>query len=346
MRKYGIFSNTFSASASYKKQAIEALKFILDNPSECFIDSELKSLILTKTTSSFQTPMTQIYNHLIDSYKGKNNLPFTQLYITVKNPPELFTYDSFTFSAEEIYDNPPHQLKGSIVNLTNTVRSKPSIGGNNYQIDDLLKLHSLYVRALLCESYLKSDKVWLTPKILAFILKAYNMILTKQISIFYHINDPMLLKKMMIINYLFYSKLVDKEDDNMSELIYRFNVAPAIEVKTVITELEDSNIDLNKKLTLNDLCNMYQVIGGDKLKNFDMIKLFKLFSAGSIDKQYSGISLEYPPYWVHQILTIGSGGKHPVYYKIFKDTGILKEIPAFAYELNTTPTLFSGLGDI
>ena len=345
MRKYGVFTNTFAQSASYKKQALEAIKFIIANSNECLIDNELKSLIMGKTTSSFNTPITQLYNHLIDSFKPRGRLPFVELYITANNPSELFTYDSLTFSTEELYDNPPKSVKGTIINLTNSVRSKPTVSGNMYQIDDLMKLHSLYIRGALCESYLKCDnRLWLTPKLASFIIKTYNMILIKQVSIFYHLNDPILLKKLMIVNHLFYSKLLDKEDE-ISELIYRLNVATAIEIKEVITELEDNGYNFDKRLMINDLCGMYSVLGGDKLKNFDVIKLYKLFSAGSIDKQYSGISLEYPPYWVHQILMIGSGTKHPVYFKILKDSNILKEIPAFAYDLNTTPSFISSLGE-
>jgi hypothetical protein len=79
MRKFGIFSTVFVQSASYKRQAIEAIKFIGTNPGQCLIDSELKSFILSKTQSSFATPITQLYNHLIDAFKGKNELPFPQI---------------------------------------------------------------------------------------------------------------------------------------------------------------------------------------------------------------------------------------------------------------------------
>lgn len=346
MRENGIFQTTFARSASYNKQVTEALKFITENHMLCFANNELKSFILNKTQSTFHTPMSQIYNHLIDTYKSRGELPFVEIFINTKNPPEIFTYDSFSFDFETINKNLPEKLKGSVVNLTNSIKYKPTPAGNMYQADDLTKIHSLYVRAALCQSYDNcADRMWLTPQLALFIIRTYSMILTKQISVFYHINDPLLLKKFNLINTLFYGTLIDKEmKSGYSDIVFRSGIGNFTEIKEMISELNDLGFTFDKRYNIIDVCSMYKAVSGDKLTTFDFPKLFKLFSAGSVDRPFAGICLEYPPYWVHQLLALGSGSKQPTYFNIFRDSGIMKEIPAFAHQLNTTQNFIGMLG--
>lgn len=346
MRNHNIFRTSFAVSASYQKQVNEAINFISNNPMQCFADRDLQSFILNKTSTSFNTPMSQLFSHLINSYKSRESLPFVEIFITAKNPPEIFTYDSFTFDFADINPRVPEKMKGTVVNLTNSIKYKPSPSGNMYSTDDMTKLHSLYIRAALCQSYSNSgEKLWLSPQISLFLMKTYSMIMVKQISNMYHIFDPTLIKKLNFICQVFYANLLDKEvEKGYSELIFRSGLGSFTEVKDMFNELNDHGFNFEKQYGIHEMCAMLKAVSGDVLNNFDFVKMFKLFTAGSTDKSFAGISLDYPPYWAHQLLQLASGGRHPVYSTILKDSGELKNITAFAHLLNTTPAFIASLG--
>ena len=129
----------------------------------------------------------------------------------------------------------------------------------------------------------------------------------------YHIFDPSLIKKLNFVCQVFYANLLDKEvEKGYSELIFRSGLGSFTEVKDMFNELNDHGFAFEKKYSVYELCSMMKAISGELLNNFDFIKMFKLFTAGSTDKSFAGISLDYPPYWAHQLLQLASGGRHPV----------------------------------
>lgn len=347
MRQYGVLTTTFAQSASYKRQAQEAIKFIAANPNLTFADDELRFAIM-KSNSSFMTPISQLFSHLVDSFKMRGALPFVEIYASAPQPPEIFTSDSITFDTREVMKDLPEKLSGTIVNLTNSVKQKKGNSEASYVIDDIMKIHGLYVRAALCASYqLTHDKIWLTPKLCNFIIKSYNMIIINQIRALYHVTDPILLKKLNFLTSAFCAQMLDSEaqiGNGLPDMMYRIGNWTASEIQGMMAELSQQGFNYDRKYNIIDLCAMIKALGGEKFQTFDVSKMFRLFTAGTIDKAYGAISMEYPPFWVYQILSIGSGAKHPVYNTIFKNNGLLKEIGAFAHDLNTTDTFIGSLG--
>lgn len=346
MRKFGILETTFAKSASYKKQIEEAAKFIVQQPALSLADDTLKNMVINKCTSSLHTPMNLLFQHLTDTFKNIRELPFVHVFVTANNPPEIFSSDSITFDFNEAMANPPGILDGTVVNLTNSVRLKKTLASQEYIIDDILKIHGLCVRAALCQSYLKSnDKLWLTPKLCLFIIESYNMIIVNQIRQYLNVTDPYMLKKIAFLNCAFMAQMLNKESHSgLPELMYRLNLGMTTnDINNLLGELTEKGYDFKKKYFAQDLCEMYKALCGERFNAFNISQLFRLFTAGHVDKPFASIMLEYPPFWVYQLLMIGSGAKQPVYNNIFKNNNLLSKIGLFATDLNTTDTFIGSL---
>lgn len=345
MRKNNIFNTVFAQSASFARQAEEAIKSITSNPTLTLADEELKTLIM-RSNSSFMTPIQHLFTHLVDSFKMRGNLPFIEVFYKLPNPPEIFTSDGVSFDTREVMKDLPERVNGPIVNLTNVVKLKASGGREEYVLGDIMKLHGLYVRSALCTSYLLShDKLWLTPKICSFIIESYNMIISHQIRVIYHVTDILLMKKIGFIVSCFMAQRLEAEDKigSVPDLIYRSGTWTSSEIQGMVGELNQHGFTFNKLYNIIDLCDMIKAIGGEKFHNFNLQQMSRLFTAGSIDKVFGSIAMEYPPYWVYQILLIASGTKHAVYNNIFKTGRMLDKFGSFANDINTCHNFIGSL---
>jgi hypothetical protein len=100
----------------------------------------------------------------------------------------------------------------------------------------------------------------------------------------------------------------------------------------------------NDVLDITKICKILNQIGPARMKTFQPTQLYRFMSSSSIDSQIMMIAMDYPPYWVYQMLRIASGYKNPVMSNVIKLNASMKQkVTQFATELQTSNQILTKL---
>ena len=329
-----IFHAKFGQATGLEEQAKHALTFLIKNNTLINVsDADLKALAAVRSYS--QTIMTELYNHLVDDNK-LGTCYVMDLSKFAKDIPEILANDDICIDGKALPDTPAPFCKAWI-NIT-SVMGKRSITHNQPVITDTAKFNRLFVRGVLCMSYNDSD-MWLDPKLAAFIIESYSMTAAMLLQRSYNLN-PEEFKFVQTLFATYYAQLCGGSAVSLKvpPLLNRCgflgsmaDIGNRLEMIEPYRENEGESM-----LSIQKIISLLTKVGPPRMHEMRANMFFQLFAASTSDSQAMSIALDYPPYWVYQMLKTLSGEKNPMLSTIFKMSGITQRATQFAKDLNTS----------
>jgi len=344
MQKPSIYTTPFGKAIYLEGHHIpNAVTFLTKNVKMLELSPENVQWVLT-TRVIAQTPISGIVQHIIDAKKAPAFLFLDFTRFTLSDIPELFTMDEVTIDGGNLPKNidsiTSPNLKRIWINVTPIVKSKKQ-PGDKTEISDIGKLHSQMVRGILCRSYDQATGMWLPTNIATFIIESYSMIanlLRRKLNLS---NDQYKLLRILLATY--YAQLLGDPKDSlkMPKLLHGCtktlgNIADIIGIMEEIEEFRPNNGE--SLLTLPTIVEVLRrhPTTSERMKTFTLFE-FNRVVAGATDTQSMLTSIDYPPYFVHMMLKIASGHKHPAMNSLFWDAKVKRELGNFCSDLNRSP---------
>lgn len=311
------FLNTqFATHTGISGQMPSVLKYSVENRNSILSIAELISLVQPMRTI-LKTPMSSCFDRIATSGALSN---FAAFCILNKNSsiPEILTASSITLDLKEYgsassVSSIPELKEKVLVNITSLVKPNKVDGG--YVVNAIDLFQGIFVRGQLCLSYADSADIWLAPYLAEYTIKSYSMILSGLISRYFNLSLSETLKVAGVFA-LFFSQLISGDKDNLA-MPALFNRCTFVGNRKELEDLAKECEPWSKNgLTLDATCEAIATIINDRMKTFNMGALLALAGNLGPDIITSQIALEYPPYWVYQVVLALSGAKVPLIYQM------------------------------
>ena len=344
MKNFTLFDTSFAKARSIGNMAQTAVPFLIKNgPLVVLQESQIRDLESIRIYSS--TPISKMFQDITNAGK-MNNFVFTNLARFAKDIPEVLALDDITVDGKTIPNTPvPAQFQKCWINITPITSVKDSYNGT-LNITDASTLASMVVRSALVSTYTDSD-IWMNPRLAAIVIESYSMTISHVLRQAFNLAY----EEEKFVQTLFAAYFAQMLGDSSCSL----KVPPMLlrcsflgSAQDIMTRLEMINPyrENNGEDILHPIkiCAILQKCGPVRMQKFQPTMLYRFMSSSSIDSQVMMIAMDYPPYWVYQMLRIASGYKNPVMSNVIKLNGQLKtKVNQFAMELQSSNQITSKL---
>lgn len=324
----------FCKATNIKEQAKRALLFLVENYKLIEL-SEVDIKKIKSFKSLTNSPIDQLFTHINDANKLDKYFLMELNKIDIEDIPEILTMSEISIDGSSISSNVPENLKKLWINLT-PIMKKRITTYSPIEINDLNKFQGMIVRSSLVRSYDNSD-IWLTPKIAAFIIKSYSITISSIVKRTYNLDiiDTEFIQTLFAV---YYAQLLGPTNGpfKIPPLLNRCGFLGSINeierrLEKILPYRENNGEDI---LEPYKICDILSQVGPARMKNFNVNNLYRFIAMGPIDSQSMMISLDYPPYFVFQILRTLSGTKNYVLNNVLKMPQLKRDIEAFVEDLN------------
>ena len=332
MMKPSIADTPYGVALDIRGSAIGAAAYFVKNPGVVFGKQELD--FLKNIRLHVKTSFSDIYQRVVEADK-LGMFTFADCSASRDTVPELLTLNDITVDGKYISKNIPAEYQNIWVNLS-PILGKRDAYNSSMQITDIPRLCALVSRGMLCASYNDMDG-WLTPNLCAFVIESYSTMIAVHLRSIFNLGyDEFRLVHTLIAAY--YAQLLGQEDQPLEvpPLMYRCTfLGTGSEIVERLNIFKDERLKLNNGwvLSLDIVCKLLATCGPSRMKTLTSKQLYVTMSRGSIDSQAMMIALDYPPYWVYQLLANSQGSKNPNISNLIKFTDMKKKIIMFANEL-------------
>lgn len=346
MPKQNILNTPFAQSYNLELMAKAAARFLQMNlPLMDLQQSEYVSL-LSDVNPMTSSHMNSLYRNFVDAKKLSSVLMFSLVKDKKADLPELLTIDDIVIDGKYLQVPVSKELQKAWINLTPalTITKRDRFG--SVYVDDIPKVVSSMVRALLCTSYNDSTE-WLPPKISTFVIEFYTMAMSMVMDRLFNLSwEEGFLPKMMFAWH--YSVLLGPEKDNEDFPILLSRNAKVFKgavTGQVLKETIDkvNEIRNGRTMSLEIVAEVLRKMGPRRIENLQASDIRRLFSLSAQDNTAMMIAIDYPPYLVHQILRVAEGGKHAIMSTVFKNRFSAPYVKGVLDQLVITKQLIDGV---
>ena len=334
MRKSTLFDTPFAKARTLQQMVPPALTFLIKNKEAFINEAGLQTLTNLKLYSS--ASICKIFQTLAENDKLKC---FTLLDLTSfqNDVPELLTLDKVVVDGKHIQNIPvPTPLQKCWINLTPVLRKENAYNGALI-ITDVTQLSAMIVKAFLCSTYNDSD-MWLNPKLATFVIESYSMTVAGVLSNAYNL-DLFEKRYVQTLFAMYYAQLLGGVDSDLDQppLLMRCSfLGSAADIARVLETIRDKHKP-GTLLTPTNICQILAEVGPSRMKKFSEVQLYRYLSSSAMDSIEMMIAMDYPPYWVYQLLRVAAGYKNPVMSNIIKLSNTKAKVTQFCQELESSP---------
>ena len=266
------------------------------------------------------THMQQIFKNIIESRK-LNNVHLFSFSKGLVDIPELLTMEDIVVDGKYLPITLPSELKKPWVNLTPMVAANQNDRFKSIELVDAPKAVSAIVRAFLTASYNDSDE-WLSPKLSTFLIEFYIYSVGKVFNRMYNLDFG----EAGLVSYLFawyYASLLGPKNDKADDpiLLRRnrsiFKVFDSSQIDNLHKSIND--IRENRPMSIDVIIEVINKIGAKRMAKLSRMEFVKAYAISATDNIATIISLDYPPYLMHQILRMESGAKHSIFSDVYNN---------------------------
>nr|DAQ06693.1 MAG TPA: hypothetical protein [Caudoviricetes sp.] len=333
MTKPTIGTTKYGFAARLDQMARDAVVFLINNKSVVLDDADVDAIRSIRIAT--RTPMTDLFMHIVQA--GKLSL-FTALDLSrldKQSVPELFSLNDITIDGKYVPGSIPPAFQSAWLNLT-PILGKRDAYNSGLHITDIPTCASLFTRGMLCMSYNDSD-AWLTPQICTFIIETYSSLISGQLSRYFNLAyDESKLVSTLFSAY--YAQLLGGKDDpkDYPPLLYRCQfLGTPFDITERMKVLSDARNRLGAdELSIDLCCKVLAEAGPARMKKMTADLVYVPLSRAAADSQAMLIALDYPPYWVYQLLTNIHGTKNPLLNNMLRNQELRKAALRLANELN------------
>lgn len=310
----------------------QALTFLIKNTADTVLSPEQMSRVI-QTRLFSNTPMSKIYQDLVEADK-LNSFVCINLSGTADDVPEVLTIQDIVIDGKAIPSLPvPARFQKCWINLT-PISTKIDPYNAQYNITDATQLANLVVRAALVTGY-EDNQLWLSPKLSSFVIESYATTIGCEMSRIYGLdfNESMFIQTLFAA---YFAQLLGGETapNLYPALLNRCTfLGTANDIMQRLQLVADLNTRQDKLWTPDVICTAIQQRGPHRMKKVSKTQLYRFLSSSSVDSITMAIALEYPPYWVYQLLKVASGAKIPTLSNVIKLRNMKGKIMQFATEM-------------
>lgn len=340
MARKNLFNTEFAMVTGLKDSCSKVVKYLIDNRN-CYLASSTMRNIY-QISPMMPSPFNLIFDHLKNS--DKLDKMFAPIHLTTGMIPEILTTGDIVIDLAQIENS--QALKSYtefynkvLVNLSPIIKiSKTS---QTYNVSDINVLHSLYTKASLVASYQDSDG-WLNPTLSTFIVKTYSMVISGLLAKQYNLN---LFEQMNVaapLAIFMCQLLANKTDDYANPMLFNrctFLTGNSSSLSTLAKSMSHMTAS---GLTIGKLCELIKEMGPPRMETFNPQILYRNISSLGTSSIQMTLALEYPPYWVYQLLTAVGNFKTKLLYEL-KNNKLFDECKQFVVELNKSSNFINEL---
>ena len=340
--KVFIMDTAFSRENGLSQGINSALRYLVDNRQIVLQQMDLNTLFQTKILS--MSPTNKIFEHLLaDNLMGEYS--FIDTSMSSQSTPELLTITDITIDLKQITN--ARVVLSSLQEFRNKmiINVAPLIQRTRdgyVKLADVNELHNQVVRGALVSSYYNcNDDMWLNPNLLKYISQTYSLCIASTLQRLYNLDIPSQMTIATALAWFILNRMTDAADEITMQCDY---LGSKLSIRNMIEMFKDIVDDINQ-FDLVKLSNLIASIGPDHMKGFNKDILIRSIAKSGSSYISMNMALEYPPYWVHQILYALSGNK--VYLSnLLQKNKLLKSAGAFLQDLDTCRQFVPSVGFI
>lgn len=343
-QQFSLLSTDYAMSSGMTQSLNKVIKFLLEHK-DLMMDDESFHRIMS-FRSPVNTPISSIYEKIIETNARQIYTCFIPpTGSNVVSVPDLLTLNSVTIDLGSLKNNDlvkyfPQYKNKIVINLGGLIKY-PHPGGVPI-ITDSFEIQSLFVRGALCRSFLaNSSERWLTPSIMKFVVKTFALYLSSMIGQVRALNWI----EQSSIALCFAAFISKKLSGNVANNIPIGLQSVDFVSRDVVTHFVDKNKSiLEQPMDVNKLAMLIATNGPERMTQFSSTELYTVCKSISQNPIMNLIMLEYPPYWVHQLLLVASGTKNRL-AMLTKNYKLDQDIKKFANEVWNTPSFVDQIED-
>jgi len=317
--KVTLLSTPFAKSYGMPQLIKESVRFLNTEANKFDMDQMAYKYLLSNVSTITHTHMNALYNNIVsrDMLDSMMFFSFTNQLLT--DIPELLTIEDVVIDGKYVDLDIPTNLQKPWINLSPCMRNTT----NEFTIVDRPKLVSLVTKAHLCISYndTQMNREWLPPKISSLIIEFYTMTMAITLSRPFRLDE----ESTHLIRILFcwyFSSLLGPTTGKIPDLLHRNRfLFKGAKTDTEIADLYDDILTAagGEIDSIATITKVLVKIGPSRLSKIQPKDVYKVFSLSMADTPSMMIALDYPPYFVHQLLKLVSGQKHPILSTVLRN---------------------------
>ena len=287
------------------------------------------------------TPMSRLFQDLVE-FDKLNAFVCYNLSNMVEDIPEVLTIQDICIDGKSIPSLPvPARFQKCWINLT-PISTKLDPYNVQYNITDATQLANLFVRAALITGYEDND-LWLSPKLATFVIEMYATAIGCEMSRIYSLdyNESMFVQTLFAA---YFAQLLGGQSNAgvVPTLLNRCSFLGTMnDITDRIMSVAEYNTHPDKLWTPEQICSAVRANGPVRMRKVSRVQLYRFLSSSSLDSITMAIALEYPPYWVYQLLRVASGAKIPTLSNVIKLRNLKSKIMQFATDIVGTNAIIN-----
>lgn len=329
--KVFIMETAFARENGLQQGVNSALRYLVDNRQVVLPQMDLNTIFQTKILS--MSPTNRIFEHLLAD-NLMDEYCFVDTSLSSQSIPELLTISDITVDLKQITN--ARVILASLQEFRNKmiINIAPLIQRTRegyVKVTDVNELHNQVVRGALVSSYYNcNDEMWLNPNLLRYIAQTYSMCISGVLQRLYNLDIPSQMTIAAALTWFIMNRVTDAADEMTMQCDY---LGSRLSIRNMIDMFKDS-VDDVAQFDLVKLSNLIASIGPDHMKGFNKDIFIRAMARSGASYITMNMALEYPPYWVHQILYALSGNK--VYLSnLLQKNKLLKSAGVFLQDLDT-----------
>lgn len=307
-----IYDTAYGSSIAMVGQAKRAYAYLATNRS-LITPSPEEMVAVAGMRSLIRSTVVDLFRRIVDE-GVLDQFAIMNLAAANRDIPDILTMDELTIDGKYLPE-PPAGFDRPWVNLTPLLAKRHS-KSDPFAIVDVPRACGYFVRANLCAGYhdkaMSETEAWLAPSLEIFVIESYSMTVALLLQRLYNLdaNETRLVQTLFAYHYarLLSSRTV--EDGAPSILGRCAFLGSLADISTVIDLANEAAGGQLATLNFFGICNVIAKLGPPRMRTFEPVVIVRLFSGSPADSQSMVLALDYPPYWIFQLLRYMSGAKN------------------------------------
>lgn len=307
--RISIFDTLTAQTTITKAQLSEMVNFLIFNRSFKLNANDTKTLVSLRPLTA--TAISNLFTRAVELRKDAlfSFIKIPKLTVTI---PEVLTYTHITYDFKQlntVEDKDLYDVISKIPEFANTICfNVTSLLKGSGEPNDALSFQSLYVRDLLSRSYFDNrSTMWLSPSLIRYICRFYNMSLSTTIGMVYNLTWKEQQSVATVFSLLFLQKVSNTDMAEVFIKSQKLGLGTVQEITDIITKVKEVLGDNYAQMSLDDACTAINGLGIGRLESVNRKFLFTRMRSIGPDVLTSSMALDYPPYFVYLILLVLSG---------------------------------------
>lgn len=336
-----IYDTFYGTAINLRGQAERTYPFLVANRHQILLtDDELQEVANLRNFG--RSGVLNLFR-LVAGSNGLAQFAVMDLRRTDDSVPDILDIDTFTVDG--------HALKGAPtgfdrvwVNLTPVLKRRKS-PNDPLTVSDVPRACGYFVRGGFVATYhaaQSADRDWLPLKLGKFAVESYSMAVALMMRRLYNLNynDEQLVR--IIFAYFFACRMGKDYGNEIPPVLMRCtSLGRMADIREQLEKLQEvftSAKDL-ASYSLQELFTAIPKLGSGRLANATSEHFTQLFTQNPHDSQLMAFAIDYPPYWVYQILRYMAGARNAVIGPMMNFGSFKRDAAEFATELEKFPNL-------